>query len=66
MELECLQISVWDDERHRLLGFAPGTVKSSKNRILHSATTEVFCMSVDGLTLVLQKGVQSGETFKPV
>ncbi|BDA43314.1 probable vacuolar protein sorting-associated protein 13B [Coccomyxa sp. Obi] len=60
VELECLQISVWDDERHRLLGFAPpGTGKSSKNQILHSAR-EAFCMSVDGLTLVLHKGVQSG------
>ncbi|CAL8468704.1 g8244 [Coccomyxa elongata] len=60
VELECLQISVWDDERHRLLGLAPGTGNSSKNRILHSASREAFCISIDGLTLVLQKGVQSG------
>ncbi len=67
VELDGLQISVWDDERDRLLGVAPpGTGKSSKNQILHPATREAFCLSIDGLTLMLQKCEQDGETSKPL
>ena len=67
VELDCLEISVWDDERDRLLGVAPpGTGKSSKKQILHPATREAFCLSIDGLTLMLHKCKQDGETSKPL
>ena len=42
--MECLQVSIWDDERGRLRGLPPS---------LAPAAQEVFCLAVDGLTVQL-------------
>lgn len=42
----CLQISIWDDERRRLMGTAPDLAAAS-----NSAAQEVFCLAVDDIAL---------------
>lgn len=42
---ECLQVSVWDDERRIILGPAPRSAAANSNH-----EQEAFCLSLDGFT----------------
>jgi hypothetical protein len=62
VELECLQISVWDDERSRLLGPAPVEKAHSRKQqfTTQPGAREAFCFSVDALSLLLSRAKHSG------
>ncbi len=63
VELQCLQISLWDDERRRLLGSGPSVKAGSRKQqvAMQPTAREAFCFSVDALSVLLCRSEHRGE-----
>lgn len=63
VKLQCLQISLWDDERRRLLGIAPAVKARARkeNNSTQPTAREAFCFSVDALSVLLCRSEHRGE-----
>lgn len=59
VELPCLQVSVWDDERGRLMGATAAEMGYIKHR--RPGASAALCLSIDDLSLQLLRTALTGK-----